>query len=96
MAQVDVANMRAAKRFAKADYDKQVLAEAGAAGGDFGDAGPPNWSRPAWEAFRAQYGFYPFGMQNGAMIYPPTFAGAPPWVYGLMGLRVPPVTVQPV
>ena len=76
------------------DYEKQVLGQAGG-GADYGDAGPPSWNRGAWESFRAQYGFYPFGMQNGTMVYPPTFAGAPPWVYELMNLRKPPVEVNP-
>lgn len=93
---VDIANARRFKHLARQDYEKQVLGDAANAGSaDFGDAGPPNWSRPAWEAFKAQYGFYPYGWQNGTRVMPPTFVGAPDWVYELMGLRKPPVTVQP-
>ncbi len=83
----------AAKAHLIQDYEKELVADAGAASSDFGTAGPPTWNRAAWDAFKAQYGFYPFGMQNGAMVHPPTFEGAPDWVYTLMGLRRPPVTV---
>jgi hypothetical protein len=95
MSQVDVQLLRAAKRFAKQDYDKQVTQQAGAGGAGFDAAGPPTWDRAAWEAFKSQYGFYPFGMQDGAFVAPPTYAGAPDWVYELMNLRKPPVTVSP-
>jgi hypothetical protein len=93
----DAAVLRANKRFARQDYDKQVMQNAGPASSSYDDAGPPVWSRQAWESFRAQYGFYPFGHQGaqGGYINPPTFAGAPDWVYELMGLRKPPVTVSP-
>jgi hypothetical protein len=87
----DIAALRAAKRFAKQDYDKQVVAQHGAGSTDYGDAGPPVWNRASWEAFRAQYGRYPYS----AFELPPTFEGAPEWVYELMGLRRPPVQVRP-
>lgn len=80
---------RAFRRYQKQDYEKQMLSERGVAQGDYGNAGPPYWSREAWEAFRAQYGFYPYSAEE----LPPTFEGAPDWVYELMGLRKPPVTV---
>jgi hypothetical protein len=90
MAQHDIANMRMLKNLARQDYERQVM---GRATGDYGHAGPPDWDRNAWEAFRSQYGFYPYGVQNGSMVYPPTFAGAPEWVYELMGIRKPPIEV---
>ena len=92
--QHDVATLRAHKNLARQDYERQMR-DQGSSGAAFDTAGPPTWNRQAWEAFRQQYGFYPFGMQNGTVVYPPTFAGAPDWVYELMGLRKPPVTVQP-
>lgn len=91
----DIANLRRFKALARQDYEKQLQQASGAGSSDYGDAGPPWWSRPAWDAFKNQYGFYPYGMQNGTMVYPPSFAGAPDWVYALMGLRKPPVTVTP-
>jgi hypothetical protein len=84
-----------AKRFLKQQYDQQVVQQSGAASSDYGDAGPPYWNRSSWEAFRAQYGFYPYGMQDGAMVYPSSFDGAPDWVYELMNMRKPPVSVAP-
>lgn len=91
MSHVDIANLRAAKRFARQDYDKQMLAGSGSASADYGDAGPPYWNRASWEGFKAQYGKYPFS----AELLPPSFAGAPDWVYELMNLRKPPVSVSP-
>ena len=84
--QAEAAALRAV---AKRNYEKEVLGRAGAAGADYSSAGPPNWNRDAWEMFRFQYGFYPYS----ATELPPTFSGAPDWVYELMGLRKPPVTV---
>lgn len=84
--QAEAAALRAV---AKRNYEKQVVGTAGAGAPGLDAAGPPTWSREAWEAFRAQYGFYPFS----ATELPKTFAGAPDWVYELMGLRKPPVAV---
>jgi hypothetical protein len=95
MAQADIANMRAFKNMARQDYERQTTAAAGGASGDFSDAGPPYWNPASWEGFKAQYGFYPFGMQNGTMVMPPSFEGAPDWVYEKMNLRKPPVQVTP-
>lgn len=91
MGEVDVALMRANHRFAKQDFDKQMVRDAGAGSASYGDCGPPNWHRASWEAFRAQYGKYPYTASE----LPPTFLGAPPWVYEFCGLRQPPVTVNP-
>ena len=88
MANIDIANLRAAKRFARQDYDKQMLANSGAGNTDYGDAGPPYWSRAAWDAFHAQYGKYPFSASE----LPPSFVNAPDWVFGLMNLRKPPIS----
>lgn len=90
----DIANLRRFKHLARQDYERELRSH-GSSGGSFDSAGPPTWDRGAWEAFKAQYGHYPYGMQNGGMVQPPTFAGAPDWVYQLMGLRKPPVTVSP-
>lgn len=90
----DVA-LRAQRRYLLQDYDKQTAANSGAGSSDYSDAGPPNWNRASWEAFKAQYGFYPYGNQGGGFVSPSTYDGAPDWVYQLMGLRRPPVTVAP-
>lgn len=73
--------------------DQEKSAAAGSGSHDFSDAGPPTWNRSSWEAFKGVHGFYPFGMQNGGMVAPHTYVGAPDWVYELMNLRKPPVTV---
>jgi len=86
---------RALMARAKMDYDKQVVGESGVAPVGIEAAGPPTWSRAAWDAFKAQYGFYPYGMQQGTMVRPPSMEGAPDWVYALMGMRRPPVDVNP-
>ena len=85
----------AARAYAIQDYEKDLVAQAGAGSGDYGSAGPPYWNREAWDAFHAQYGYYPFGMQNGSQVLPTSFEGCPDWAYALMGLRRPPVTVTP-
>lgn len=65
------------------------------AASDYSQCGPPNWDRQQWEAFRSQYGHYPYGPDsNGAMILPPTFDDAPSWVFELMGQREPPVRTR--
>lgn len=89
----DIANLKRAKHFARMDYERQ-MASAGSSGGSFSECGPPSWNRQAWEAFKSQYGSYPFGPQfEGGYIYPSSFEGAPDWVYVLMGMRKPPVSV---
>ena len=89
MSNMDVALARAAQHHAKRDYERQVAtSNEGAQGLDA--CGPPIWDRQAWEAWKAQYGSYPFS----ASLLPPTFDGAPDWVYDLMKLRKPPVTVN--
>lgn len=75
-------------RFAKQQYDKEVLSSAGAGSAGYEKCGPPHWDRPSWEAFKAQYGHYPFSANE----LPPNFVGAPVWVYELCGLRVPPIS----
>jgi hypothetical protein len=87
----DIASMRAMIARQKQDYEKQVVSEAGAAKADYGSAGPPTWSREAWDAFRAQYGTWPYSASE----LPPTFAGCPDWAYQRMGLRKPPMEVNP-
>ena len=87
----DPAILRAAKAYAKQSYDQQVVRQAGAASEDRASAGPPQWSRDAWEAHKAQYGEYPF-KATGPL--PSTFDGAPDWVYDLMNMRKPPVSVS--
>lgn len=84
---------RVARNMQRQDYERQMAQASG--GSEVGNsAGPPDWNRGAWEAFKAQNGFYPFGWQNGGVVYPPTFAGAPDWVYELMNLRKPPMSVE--
>jgi hypothetical protein len=61
--------------------------------GAFAGEGIPNpaigdWGTPeGWEQFRAQYGYYPFGIQDGAMVLPPNPDTAPDWAREKMGLR---------
>ena len=80
--------MRAA--LIRQDYEKEMRSQ-GDSGGSFDSAGPPYWNRAAWDGFKATYGFYPYGMQNGAFVNPPTFRDAPDWVYELMNIRRPPI-----
>jgi hypothetical protein len=86
----DISLLRKHKAIARQDYEKEMRAH-GDSGGSYDGAGPPNWNRSAWDAFKASYGFYPFGMQNGTMVYPVTFLGAPDWVFEYMNMRRPPV-----
>lgn len=85
-------------RLQKALLNQQRARESVSSGGtpdQFGDAGPPNWNRGAWDAFHAQYGHYPYGPQgDGSVLYPPTFTNCPAWAYERMGLRPPPITVE--
>jgi len=78
------------KAMQRQDSEKASL---GAAAGDYNDCGPPVWNQASWDAFKAQYGFWPYGIQNGTQIIPETFAGAPDWVFERMGIRKPPVGV---
>ena len=81
--------LRVMKAMQRQDSEKTL----GAASADYNSAGPPTWNRAAWDAFHSQYGFYPYGMQNGTQVLPTTFVGCPEWAYELMGLRRPPVSV---
>jgi hypothetical protein len=56
------------------------------AGFDLTSAGPPYWDRSTWEAYRAQFGEYPFGPGNK----PPQIQEAPPWVKEICGVRLTP------
>lgn len=80
------------QHFARMQYERQA-AQAAAGGGGEGTgldaAGPPQWSRGAWEAWKAQYGEYPFSQHH----MPSTLEGAPDWVFQLMGMRRPPVGI---
>jgi hypothetical protein len=46
----------------------------------------PTWDRQTWEAYRAQFGEYPFGPNNK----PPDLDSAPPWVKQICGVRLNP------
>lgn len=73
-------------------HRKQQEKSAGPASSDYSMCGPPNWDRSQWEAFRNQYGHYPFGLDGtGGFVSPPTYDNAPPWVFELMGMREPPI-----
>lgn len=82
------AMLRAMRAYQKQDYEKQMVADRGQGAAGLDQAGPPTWSQAAWDAFHAQYGFWPYS----AAELPPTFDGAPDWVYERMGLRKPPIT----
>lgn len=80
---------------AKIDLERQNALSSGPAATGVEQAGPPYWSRAAWDAYKAQHGFYPFGPQGDlGFVRPPTMDGAPDWVYELMGMRRPPVEVN--
>lgn len=62
---------------------------------DYSVCGPPTWDRQAWEAFRNQFGHYPFGLDGqGGYVSPPTYDDAPAWVFELMGQREPPIRMR--
>jgi len=82
--------LRVLKAMQRQDSEKASL---GAATGDYNDCGPPTWNQASWDAFRAQYGFWPFGVQNGGQLLPESFAGCPDWAFERMGIRKPPVGV---
>lgn len=48
--------------------------------------GPPYWDRQQWEAYKAQFGSYPYGPENR----PPDVLNAPAWVKTLCGIRLNP------
>lgn len=49
-------------------------------------AGPPYWDRATWEAFKAQFGEYPYNSTNK----PPDVQNAPAWVKQLCGVALNP------
>ncbi len=91
MSEQELAMQRAMRAYKKQDYEKSRVADAGGGGDSHAMAGPPHWSRPAWDSFRAQYGFYPFSASE----LPTSFEGCPDWAYEKMNLRRPPITVRP-
>lgn len=82
---MDAAHQRAFARM----YRDRSLAAGG--GDDFNAMGPPVWDRAAWDRYRAKYGRWPFSYEE----LPPSFEGAPDWVYELMNIRRPPIEVRP-
>jgi len=46
----------------------------------------PYWSRETWEAYKAQFGSYPFSPGHK----PPDVVNAPPWVKKLCGIALTP------
>lgn len=46
----------------------------------------PYWDRGVWEAYKAQFGRYPFGPENK----PPDVLNAPTWVKQICGIRLNP------
>lgn len=76
--------------FQRMEYERQVAQASGGGATGLDAAGPPSWDPAAWEQWKEQYGEYPFSAHH----LPPTFEGAPDWVYQKMGLRKPPVQVR--
>ena len=74
--------------------DQEAASSRTAFAGDAGTLGPPHWNREGWEQYKAQYGYYPYGWQNGTREMPPSFENCPDWAYAAMGLRKTPVTVM--
>jgi hypothetical protein len=59
---------------------------------DYSLCGPPHWDRNAWEAYKQQYGHYPYGHDGqGGWLMPTLLFDAPDWVYELIGQRPPPI-----
>lgn len=86
-----IALMRAHPSFARQEYDKEIARKGGNGNqGAFEFCGPPTWDEVSWNNFRAQYGKWPFSASE----LPPSFVGAPAWVYERMGLRVPPISFK--
>lgn len=46
----------------------------------------PSWDRSVWEAYKAQFGKYPFGPEHK----PPDVLTAPTWVKVICGIRLNP------
>lgn len=88
MSEYDVRMARHLMRQDQEQANRQAFA------GDSSLLGPPHWSREGWEAFKAQYGHYPYGWVNGTRVLPTSFEGCPDWAYKAMGLRPTPVTVM--
>lgn len=55
-------------------------------GFDLTSAAAPYWDRSVWEAYREQFGEYPFGPGHR----PPDVVGAPTWVKKLCGIALTP------
>ena len=49
-------------------------------------AGPPFWDRGVWEAYRGQFGDWPFGPGHK----PPDVVNAPAWVKRICGIALTP------
>ncbi len=78
-----------------ARQDNEAATNRQAFNGDSSQLGAPHWNRDAWESYKGQYGYYPFGWQNGSRVMPTSFDGCPPWAYKAMGLRADmPITVM--
>lgn len=92
---MDIAQRRLAAALARMDSERGALPAAGDIPGApevAGDGTVTDWgTEQGWELFHARVGFYPFGMQNGAMVRPSNAAQAPAWAARLMGGHVPPV-----
>lgn len=86
---MDIAQRRLLKALANQEQEAARYRQGGGAG-DIDMCAAPNWSRDAWEQFKAAYGHYPFDQSRR----PPSMAGAPDWVYELMGQRRPPIEVH--
>ena len=69
------------------ERQSQERSQGGVFAGDASLLGPPHWDRNAWEQYKAQFGYYPFGWQNGTRVMPPSFEGAPDWAIQAMGLN---------
>ena len=70
---------------AMAHMDSENAALRGS-GFNLDSAGPPYWDRPTWEAFKAQFGRYPYDANNK----PPDLGSAPAWVKKLCGVALTP------
>jgi hypothetical protein len=93
----DMTDARVLKSLARMEYERQNTG----GGGQVADvplvqgSTVVSWgTRAGWESFKAQNGFYPFGFQGDGYVRPPSMAGAPDFVYELLGQRRPPVDVM--
>jgi hypothetical protein len=80
---IRLALARRAEALANQDSEQALLRNSGF---NLDAAGPPTWDRSTWDAFRAQFGRWPYDASNK----PPDVANAPAWVKEICGIKLNP------